>query len=134
MIIKKTKDLKVFNFITKEYHINEELKRLKRKKNKKILVKGKTIAKMLFMSTFTREKSFNQLIEKIHKRNKYKKIFDKNEHIPKMHVFRDGVTELNLKDIEEINKKIIRKAKENKKYRKGSIDPFVGIVYIWTFT
>lgn len=77
------------------------------------------------MCTFTSEKSFNQLMEKIHKRKKYRKIYQKNEHIPKMHVFRDGVKELEIKDLEEINKRIIRKTKENKKDRKGSIDGLV---------
>lgn len=135
MIIKKTKDLKIFNFIIKEYHINEELKRLKRKKTKKIKIKGETIAKTLFMCTFTREKSFNQLMEKIHKRKKYRKIYQRNEHIPKMHVFREGITELEIKNLEEINKRIIRKSKENKKYRKGSIDGLVvvGIDGVETF-
>ena len=102
MIIKKTKALKIFNFIIKEYHINEEMKRLKRKKTKKIKIKGETIAKPLFMCMFTSEKSFNQIIEKIHKRKKYRKIYRKNEHIPKMHVFRDGVEELDPKELENI--------------------------------
>ena len=125
MIIKKTKVLKIFNFLIKEYHINEQLKSLKRKKVKKIHVQGETIAKMLFMCMFTREKSFNQLIEKIHKRKKYKNIFKKNEQIPKMHVFRDGIKELDLEAIKKINKNIIIKAKENKIYRKGTIDNLV---------
>ena len=33
MIIKKTKGLKIFNFLIKEYHINEQMKRLKREKD-----------------------------------------------------------------------------------------------------
>lgn len=38
----------------KEYYINEDLKRQKRKKNKKVSIKGSTIAKMLFLCTFVR--------------------------------------------------------------------------------
>lgn len=135
MIIKKTKGLKIFNFLIKEYHIKEQLKRLKRKKVKRILVKGETIAKMIFLCMFTREISFNQLIEKIHKRKKYKNIFKKNEHIPKMHVFRDGIKELEIEDLKKINKNIILKAKENKIYRKGTIDNLVvvGIDGVETF-
>lgn len=109
----------------KEYHINEQLKRLKREKNKKIFVKGDTIAKMLFMGMFTREKSFNQLQEKIHRRRKYKNIFRKNERIPKTHAFREGIIELDIEQIKQINKNIIQKARENKIYRKGSIDNLV---------
>lgn len=80
---------------------------------------------MLFIAMFTREKSFNQLLEKIHKRKKYKNMFSKKEHIPKSHVFRDGVKELDLEELKQINKSIIRKAKENKIYRNGSIDGLV---------
>ena len=135
MIIKKTKGLKIFNFLIKEYHINEQLKRLKREKVKRIFVKGETIAKMLFLCMFTRERSFNQLIEKIHKRRKYKNMFRKNEHIPKMHVFREGIKELDLEEIKKINKGIISKARENKIYRKGTIDNLVvaGIDGVETF-
>lgn len=125
MIIKKTRDLKIFNFIVKEYHINEELKRLKRKKIKRTFIKGSTVAKMLFLSTFVREKSFNQLEEKIHKRKKYRNIFRKNEIIPKMHGFRDVIKEIDIKEIKRINRNVIQKAKDNKTYRKGTIDNLV---------
>ena len=86
------------------YHINEKINSLKREKNKRILVKGKTIAKMLFIATFTRERSFNQLLEKIHIRKKYKNMFGKKEYIPKAHVFRDGVKELKQENLKQINK------------------------------
>ena len=72
-------------------HFNKFDKKVK--KNKLI-----SLAKTLFMCMFTREKSFNQIMEKIHKRKKYRK----NEHIPKMHVFRDGVEELDPKELENI--------------------------------
>ncbi len=107
------------------YHINEKINSLKREKNKRILVKGNTIAKMLFIAMFTRERSFNQLLEKIHKRKKYKNMFGKKENIPKAHVFRDGIKELNIEDLKQINKGIIMKAKENKAYRKGTVDGHV---------
>lgn len=41
MIIKKTKELKSFNFINKIYHINEQISSVSRKKNKKIKIKVK---------------------------------------------------------------------------------------------
>jgi len=49
-------------------------------------------------------------------------LFSKKEYIPKSHVFRDGIKELNIEKLKWINKSIISKAKENKLYRKGSID------------
>ena len=42
-----------------------------------------------------------------------------------MHGFRDGIKDINLEDLKQINKNIIRKAKENKIYRKGTIDRLV---------
>ena len=135
MIIKKTKELKILNFLTKEYYIFEQLGILKREKNKRILVKGNTVAKMLFIGMFSRLESLNQIVERIHKRKKFKKMFSKKEHIPKSHVFRDGIKELSLESLRLINKSIIAKVKENKLYRRGSIDGFVvvGIDGVETF-
>lgn len=113
--------------MNKVYHINKKINSQKREKTKRILVKGYTIVKMLFILVFTREKSFNQLLEKIHKRKKYRNMFGKKEHIPKAHVFRDGIKELNLESLKQINKDIISKAKENKIFRKGTIDGLVTV-------
>lgn len=125
MIIKKTKEIKIFNFINKTYHINEKLNSVFREKNKKIKIKGSTIAKLLFVGMFNREKSINQIMEKTHIKKKYNNIFSKKEVIPKMHGFRDGIKDLRLEDLECINKDIIRKTKENKIFRKGTIDRLV---------
>lgn len=125
MIIKNTKDLKIFNFINKEYHINSYLNRLTQEKNKKFKIKGSTVGKLLFIGMFSREKSLNQIMEKAHYRKKLKNIFSSKERIPKMHSFRDGIKNLKLKELELINKNIIAKSKENKVYRKGSVDGYV---------
>ena len=108
---------------------------LKREKSKRILTKGNTIAKMLFVGMFSRLESINQIIEQIHKRKKFKGLFSKKEYIPKSHVFRDGIKELSVEKLRWINKSIISKAKENKLYRNGSIDGFVvvGIDGVETF-
>ena len=42
--------------------------------------------------------------------------------IPKAHGFIDGIKDLNVSNIKLINKNIIKKAKENKLYRNGTID------------
>lgn len=125
MIIKKTKEIKIFNFINKIYHINKKLNSVSREKSKKIKIKGSTIAKLLFVGMLNREKSINQIMEKTHIKKKYKNIFSKKEVIPKMHGFRDGIKDLKLKELENINKSIIRKTKENKVYRQGTIDRLV---------
>lgn len=117
--------MKILNFLNKEYHISKQINSVSREKNKKIKIKASTIAKMLFMGMFCREKSINQIIEKVHKRKKYRNLFTKKEAIPKMHGFRDGIKDIKLEDLKQINKNIIRKAKENKIYRKGTIDRLV---------
>lgn len=125
MIIKKTKEIKIFNFLKKIYHINEEITRVKRKKIKKVKIKGSTIAKLLFIGMMFREKSINQIIEKTHKRKKYKKLFGSKEILPKMHGFREGIKDLEIEDIKRVNKNIISKTRENKIYRNGSMDGLV---------
>ena len=74
VVIQKTK---VFNFINKVYHINNEIERLSRKNFKRVKIKGSTVGKILLTGMLLREKSINQIIEKIHKRKKYQKIFSK---------------------------------------------------------
>ncbi len=79
MFIKKTK---IFNFINKVYHISEEMTRVSRKNLKKVKTKASTVWKTLLSGMLMREKSINQMMEKIHKRNKYKKIFRKRRKNP----------------------------------------------------
>lgn len=125
MIIKKTKELKIFNFINNIYHINSCLNSLSREKNKKIKITTPTIGKLLFIGMFSRERSINQIMEKTHVRKKYKNIFSKKERVPKMHGFRDVIKDLKVKELKKINRSIIAKSKENKIYRAGSIDNYV---------
>ena len=125
MIIKRTKDVKIFSSLNKIYHIKEQLSNVSREKNKKIRIKGSTIAKLLFAGMLYREKSINQIMDKTHKRRLYKKMFKSNEVIPKAHGFIEGIKDMQVSDIENINKNIIRKAKENKIYRNGTIDNLV---------
>ena len=79
MIIKKHKELKILNFLNKEYHISKQINSVSREKNKKIRIKASTTAKMLFMGMFCREKSINRIIEKVHKRKKYRRLFGKRK-------------------------------------------------------
>jgi len=80
VVIKKTK---VFNFINKVYHINNEIERLSRKNFKRVKTKAKTVGKILLTGMLMREKSINQIMEKIHKRKKYRKIFSKRRKYTK---------------------------------------------------
>ena len=125
MIIKRTEDIKIFNSLNKIYHINTQLCNISRRKNKKIRIKGSTIGKLLFAGMFYREKSINQIMEKTHKRKMYKNMFKNNEVIPKAHGFIERIKNLEVSELEKINQNIIKKAKENKIYRKGTIDNLV---------
>lgn len=125
MIIKRTKDIKIFNSLNRIYHIREQLIKISRKKDKKTRIKGSTVAKLLFTGMFFREKSLNQIMEKTHQRKKYKRLFSKDEKIPKMHGFRDVIKEINPEQIKQINNNVIKKSKENKIYRQGTIDGLV---------
>ena len=49
-------------------------------------------------------------------------MFKCNEIVPKTHVFIDSIKDLKVSDIAKINKNIIKKSKENKIYRRGTID------------
>lgn len=125
MIIKRTKDIKIFNSLNRIYHIREQLIKVSRKKDKQTRIKGSTVAKLLFTGMFFREKSINQIMEKTHKRKKYKRLFSKEEKIPKMHGFRDVIKEINPEQLKQINNNVIKKSKENKIYRQGTIDGLV---------
>ncbi len=57
------------------------------------------------------------------------------EKIPKMHGFREGIKNLKPEEIRQINIGIVKKSRENKIYRQGSIDGLVvaGIDGVETF-
>lgn len=111
--------------MNKVYHINEKINSLERKKIKRFKIKASTVAKLLLVGMLTRERSINQIMEKTHIRKKYNKIFSKNEIIPKMHGFRDGIKQLKSEQLKNINRDLIKKSKENKIYRNGTIDGLV---------
>ncbi len=50
---------------------------LSRKNLKRVKIKAPTIEKTILTGMLMRDKSINQIMEKIHKRNKYRKIYAK---------------------------------------------------------
>ena len=95
------------------------------KKIKELELKVQQLQNCCLWGMFYREKSINQIMEKTHKRKLYKKMFKRKVAIPKMHGFVDGIKDLKVSELEKINKNIIKKAKENKIYRNGTIDNLV---------
>lgn len=80
VVIKKTK---IFSFINKVYHIKDEIGILSRKNSKRVKTKAKTVGKILLTGMLMREKSINQIMEKTHKRKKYRKLFSKRRKCTK---------------------------------------------------
>ncbi len=58
--------------MNKVYHINEEMARLSRKNLKRVKTKASTVGKTLLTGMLMRDKSINQIMEKIHKTSKRK--------------------------------------------------------------
>ena len=81
------------------------------------------MAKLVFASLNCGYGSINQ-IKNSNKHNelKLKALFKKNEYIPLTHGIRDCIIDTDYKQIEKINHEIILKAKENKFFRKNTID------------
>ncbi len=63
--------------------MKEKMKRLSRKNLKHVRIKAPTVGKTLLTGMLMRDRSINQIMEKIHKRNKYKKIYAKRRENPK---------------------------------------------------
>ncbi len=57
--------------------MKEKMNSLSRKNLKNVKIKAPTVGKTLLTGMLMRDKSINQIMEKIHKRNKYKKIYAK---------------------------------------------------------
>ena len=81
------------------------------------------MTKLVLASLNCGYESINQ-IKNSNKHNelKLKTLFKKNEYIPLTHGIRDCIIDTDYKQIEKINHEIILKAKENKFFRKNTID------------
>lgn len=94
-----------------------------KRKNIKTYTRAETVAKTIFASKLCGHRSINEMIGiNSHKNTNLKMIYKKNEYIPSTHGLRDAIIDTDYKQIEDINKSIILKAKENKIFRKNTID------------
>ena len=118
-------DISLNRFITytnSVYDIEEKFKGLTRN-NYDYKSKPSTVAKTMFASFLCGYKSINVLNE-VNKNKKLdlRMLYRKREYIPRTHGIRDCITDTDCHQIEQINKSIILKAKENKVFRKNTID------------
>ena len=68
-------------------------------------------------------KSINELND-VNKnvKTKFRTLYKRNEYIPRMHGLRDAIVDIDSHQIEDINKSVILKLKENKLFRKNLVD------------
>ncbi len=93
------------------------------RKNFDTKTKTSTVAKTLFASFLCGYKSIN-LLDKVNNRKKLdlRMLYLKREYVPRTHGLRDCVIDTDYHQLETINKELILKAKENKVFRKNTID------------
>ena len=104
------------------YDIEKKFKGLSRK-NYDADTKASTIAKTLFASFLCGHKSINALDEiNNNKKLDLRMLYTKREYVPRMHGLRDCVIDTDYHQLETINRDLILKAKENKVFRKNTID------------
>ena len=111
------------------YQIGEKFNSLKRN-NLNSKTKPKTAAKTIFSSMLWGCESINEIIQtNSNKDIDFKGIFSKKEFIPKTHGLRDCIKDTDYKQIQTINNEIIKKAKENKIFRKNKVDGLVVVAW-----
>lgn len=123
MLIANEITLKKFiTYTSSVYNVDGKFKSLERK-NQKVKTKAKTVAKLIFASMLCGHSSINELnnVNKC-KNTKFRMLYKQGEYIPKMHGLRDAIRDTDYHQIEEINNLVIKKAKENKVFRKNKID------------
>ena len=113
---------KLITYTSSVYEIDGKFKGLKRE-NSRARVKAATVGKTMFASLMCGHDSINELNTiNENKKTKFGMIYNKCEYIPKMHGLRDAIKDTDYYQIEEINQAVIKKAKENKIFRKNKVD------------
>lgn len=113
---------KLLTYTSSVYDIQGNFKGLKRE-NCNSKVKASTAGKMLFAGLMSNQRSIYKLNSvNNHKTTSLKMLFKQGEYIPKMHGLRDAIKDTDYHQIEEMNHSVIKKAKENKVFRKNKID------------
>lgn len=113
---------KFLTYTSSVYDIDGNFKTIKRK-NSRAKTKASTTAKIMFASMACGHGSINELNNvNTHKKTRFNVLYKGREYVPKMHGLRDSIKDTDYHQLEEINKLVIQKAKENKVFRKNKID------------
>ncbi len=120
---------KFFTYTSSVYDIDGNFKGLNRI-NFRAKTKAPTVAKTLFVSMLCGHKSINELINtNSERKTKFREVYRKREYVPKMHGLRDCVIDTDYKQLEDLNRSVIQKAKENKVFRKNKVDGLIVTAY-----
>lgn len=131
-------DISLKNFTTythSVYDIEGKFNSLERKnenigRGRNTKTKASTCAKMMFMSCVCFEQSINELVTTTHdKTTCLYNFFDNKEYIPKTHGLRDCIIDTDYNQLCDINDFVINKAKENKFFRKNTVDGLVVVAW-----
>ena len=111
----------LFNYGNSIYQLKEKFNRLKRK-NKKAKIKASTAAKIMAIGILCQNRSINEIEETINDVGSLKNIYTPKEKEAKTHGLREALKDTNYKQIKLINEGMLEKTKENKLFRKDTID------------
>jgi hypothetical protein len=113
---------KLIKYIKNVYNIEEKINKLKDGRVNPSYKTGNVILPVLF-GFLLRIQSLNELNCML-KENELRKLFTKGTKLPLVDTIRDTLKVIELKGVSNINKSIIRKAINNKTFRKGTIDGY----------
>jgi len=117
----------LFKYISSVYDIGSKIKSLKDKRNNpKILTS--TISFILIMGFMLKIRSFNQLDDWLENKD-FKKIVPRKMKLPRIDVIRDSLKNFDLETLDYVHDSIIKKTKENKLVRNGTIDGYKVVAF-----
>ncbi len=120
---------KFFTYTSSVYDIDGNFKGVNRK-NFRAKTKASTVAKIMFTSMLCGYKSINMLINtNLNKKTRFNTIHNKREYVPKMHGLRECIMDTDYQQLENLNRSVIQKAKENKVFRKNKVDDLIVTAY-----
>lgn len=112
---------KLFNYGNSIYQLKERFNSLRRK-NKNAKIKASTAAKIIAIGILCQNRSINEMEETINSVGSLKNIYVPREKEAKTHGLRDALIDTDYKQIRQINSEMLQTVKENKLFRKDTID------------
>lgn len=118
----------VLTYANSVYQIGEQVNSLRRK-NLKASIKASTGVKAMLVGVMCQNSSINEIMETTYISNTFKNIYSPREIKPKTHGLRDCLIDTPYEQVKEINKRFVKKIKENKVFRNNTIDNLVVVAF-----